>query len=197
MPTHPLEPFRIKSIEPLRLTSPVERERFLQEASYNLFKLRAEDVTIDLLTDSGTGAMSDTQWSSLMHGDESYAGARSFFNLKRAVEEVTGFAYFVPTHQGRAAEHLLVWDLRGDDLDHHAAPKIRQRLRRHLRDVAHEAVPRHPQADGPEDPVHLVLVERAPPLPLGFGEDRVDVQDHVRGQLHVEPSAAGESPNPP
>ena len=90
MPTHPFEPFRIKAIEPLRLTSPVEREHILQEANYNLFKVRAEDVTIDLLTDSGTGAMSDTQWSALMHGDESYAGARSFFNLKRAVEEVTG-----------------------------------------------------------------------------------------------------------
>src|SRR5512135_2958138 len=107
MPTHPLEPFRIKSIEPLRLTTYAERERILQEAGYNLFKVRAEDVTIDLLTDSGTGAMSDAQWSALMHGDESYAGARSFFNLKRAVEEVTGFAYFVPTHQGRAAENVL------------------------------------------------------------------------------------------
>src|SRR5512139_728547 len=107
MPIHPLEPFRIKSIEPLRLTSPAERERILQAAGYNLFKVRAEDVTIDLLTDSGTGAMSDTQWSALMHGDESYAGARSYFNLQRAVEEVTGFAYFVPTHQGRAAESVL------------------------------------------------------------------------------------------
>src|SRR5512143_1049224 len=107
MPTHPLEHFRIKSIEPIRSTSRAERERILQAAGYNLFKVRAEDVTIDLLTDSGTGAISDTQWSALMHGDESYAGARSFFNLKRVVEEVTGFAYFVPTHQGRAAEHVL------------------------------------------------------------------------------------------
>jgi tryptophanase len=107
MPTHPLEPFRIKSIEPIRLTTRLERERILHEAGYNLFKVRAEDVIIDLLTDSGTGAMSDTQWAALLHGDESYAGARSFYQLQRAVEEVTGFSYFVPTHQGRAAENVL------------------------------------------------------------------------------------------
>jgi tryptophanase len=107
MPTHPMEPFRIKSIEPIRLTTRLERERSLQEAGYNLFKVRAEDVIIDLLTDSGTGAMSDTQWAALLRGDESYAGARSFYQLQRAVEEVTGFSYFVPTHQGRAAENVL------------------------------------------------------------------------------------------
>jgi tryptophanase len=107
MPAYPLEPFRIKSIESIRLTSRAERERILQQASYNLFKVRAEDVYVDLLTDSGTGAMSDVQWSALMHGDESYAGARSFYQLQRAVEDVTGFSYFVPTHQGRAAENVL------------------------------------------------------------------------------------------
>ncbi len=107
MPTHPPEPFRIKSIEPIRLSSRLERERVLAEASYNLFKVRAEDVFIDLLTDSGTGAMSDTQWAALMHGDESYAGARSYYALRQAVEEITGFSYFVPTHQGRAAENVL------------------------------------------------------------------------------------------
>jgi tryptophanase len=107
MPTHPPEPFRIKTIEPIRMPTPAECERALRTAGYNLFKLRAEDVYIDLLTDSGTGALSDTQWAALQHGDESYAGARSFFTLQRAVEEVTGFAYVVPTHQGRAAENVL------------------------------------------------------------------------------------------
>ena len=107
MPYYPPEPFRIKSVEAIHLTKREERAALLAAVGYNLFKLRAEDCYVDLLTDSGTGAMSDTQWSALMHGDESYAGARSFFALEKSVTEVTGMPYFVPTHQGRAAENVL------------------------------------------------------------------------------------------
>jgi tryptophanase len=101
------EPYRIKMIEPIRRSSREEREAWLARAKYNLFNLRSEEVYIDLLTDSGTGAMSAAQWSEIMLGDESYAGASSFFKLKETIQEVLGMPWFLPAHQGRAAENVL------------------------------------------------------------------------------------------
>ena len=107
MPKTLIEPFRIKSVEPIRMTSRAEREQLLSVAKLNVFKLRAEDVLIDWLTDSGTGAMSSRQWGAIMEGDESYAGARSFYRLEAVIRAITGMQHFVPTHQGRAAEKVL------------------------------------------------------------------------------------------
>ncbi|MBZ0120669.1 MAG: tryptophanase [Sandaracinaceae bacterium] len=102
-----IEPFKVKVVEPLPLRTRAEREVCLRHAGYNLFALHAEDVTIDLMTDSGTSAMSQDQWAAMMRGDESYAGARSFFELEREVRELTGMEHVIPTHQGRAAERIL------------------------------------------------------------------------------------------
>ena len=101
------EPYKIKMVEPLYPSTRTDRETWIREAKYNLFNLKSEQVFIDLLTDSGTGAMSDRQWSALMLGDESYAGASSYYRLKEKIKEILGFDYFLPTHQGRAAENVL------------------------------------------------------------------------------------------
>lgn len=101
------ESWKIKMIEPIRKSTYEERKQWMKDAHYNLFQIKSEQVYIDLITDSGTGAMSDRQWAAMMIGDESYAGASSFFNLQHTIQQLTGFEYIIPTHQGRAAENVL------------------------------------------------------------------------------------------
>jgi tryptophanase len=108
-----IEPFRIKMVEPIRMTTPAQREVFLKNAHYNTFQLHSEDVIIDFLTDSGTSAMSAAQWGGIMTGDESYAGATSWRKMEKEIQELTGYKYVLPTHQGRAAERILYGYLGG------------------------------------------------------------------------------------
>jgi tyrosine phenol-lyase len=102
-----IEPFKIKSVEPIRFTTKEEREKILIDAGFNPFMIHADDVLIDLLTDSGTSAMSSKQWAGIMEGDEAYAGSKSFYRFESVVKKITGMNYIIPTHQGRASEKIL------------------------------------------------------------------------------------------
>ena len=102
-----IEPFKIKSVEPIAITTPEQRKEFLEREDWNLFGLQSQEVTIDLLTDSGTGSMSSEQWAAIMRGDEAYAGSHSWQRFNKVLSELTGYKHIIPTHQGRASEKIL------------------------------------------------------------------------------------------
>ena len=139
-----IEPFRIHSVEPMRLTTSAERASALAAAGYNLFELRAEDVLIDLLTDSGTGAMSAEQWAGVQRGNEAYAGAPSFYRFRDAVTGLFPFRHVLPTHQGRAAEHILFAAVGGPGLDHPEQHPLRHHPGQHRVHRRAGSRPAHP-----------------------------------------------------
>jgi tryptophanase len=171
------ESYKIKMVEAIRRSSREEREQWIRESSYNLFRLKSNQVFIDLLTDSGTGAMSDKQWSEMMIGDESYAGASSYFKMKNAISDILGFDYFLPTHQGRAAENVLFSVLikEGDVIpgnSHFDTTKGHIEFRKAIAtdctiDEAFDTTLNHP-FKGNVDPVKLekVLVEKGDRVPF-------------------------------
>ncbi len=126
-----IEPFRIKSVEPIRFTTIEERRALAEKAHYNLFSLHADDVLIDLLTDSGTSAMSAAQWGAVMNGDESYAGSPSFERFENAVRDLMDFKHIIPTHQGRAAEAILFSILGGEGKKSAFKHPLRYNARQH------------------------------------------------------------------
>ena len=143
------ESWKIKMVEPIHKSTREEREQWIKEAHYNVFQLPAERVYIDLITDSGTGAMSDRQWAGMMLGDESYAGATSFFKLKDMITKLTGFEYVIPTHQGRAAENVLFSYLvkAGDTIEIKEKCKGSQRYKDILEVTGGRLVPEWLEAD--------------------------------------------------